>query len=56
MISFYVFIINMIFHQGQQTNENQARELYTKCTGYDLLEKKTTRTTERKNLRNLFFR
>ena len=40
MISFYVFIINMIFHQGQQTNENQARELYTKCTGYDLLEKK----------------
>ena len=22
----------MIFHQGQQTNENQARELYTKCT------------------------
>ena len=32
MISFYVFITNMIFHQGQQTNENQARELYTKCT------------------------
>ena len=22
----------MIFHQGQQTNQNQARELYTKCT------------------------
>ena len=32
MISFYVFITNMIFHQGQQTNENEARELYTKCT------------------------
>ena len=32
MISFYVFITNIIFHQGQQTNENQARELYTKCT------------------------
>ena len=32
MISFYVFITNMIFHQGQQTNENQARELCTKCT------------------------
>ena len=32
MISFYVFITNMIFHQEQQTNENQARELYTKCT------------------------
>ena len=32
MISFYLFIINMIFHQGQQTNENQARELCTKCT------------------------
>ena len=32
MISFYVFITNKIFHKGQQTNENQARELYTKCT------------------------
>ena len=32
MISFYVFITNMIFHQGQQTNENQARELCTKWT------------------------
>ena len=32
MISFYVVITNMIFHQGQQTNENQARELYTTCT------------------------
>ena len=32
MISFYVFINNIIFHQGQQTNENQARELYTKWT------------------------
>ena len=32
MTSFYVFITNMIFHHRQQTNENQARELCTKCT------------------------
>ena len=32
MISFYVFTTNMIFHHRQQTNENQARELCTKCT------------------------
>ena len=44
MISFYVFIINMIFHQEQQTNENQARELYTKCTFTRKKQKQEQRT------------